>query len=183
MASLLPPNATQAERDIEAATARLEAVPTPLRQLWNPNTCPVALLPWLAWALSLDVWNANWSEAIKRERIRTAIAIQRRKGTARSVREVVQSFGGTIAIREWWQMDPPGEPHTFELLLFLNGVGGAPATAEFVNDVMAEVHRTKPARSHFTFTQGLTASAGIRLVAAARPAVFARLRAVAPAAS
>ena len=50
MNSLLPRNATGAERAIEGATARVGAVPTPFRDLWNPDTCPAALLPWLAWA-------------------------------------------------------------------------------------------------------------------------------------
>ncbi|RZA27324.1 MAG: phage tail protein I, partial [Proteobacteria bacterium] len=40
-------------------------------------------------------------------------AIQRRKGTASSVRDVVRSFGGSLALREWWQMAPRGDPHTF----------------------------------------------------------------------
>ncbi|KPN28878.1 phage tail protein I [Halolamina pelagica] len=54
---------------------------------------------------------------IKRERIRQAVEIHRRRGTKGSVRRVVESFGAGVSIREWWQMDPPGEPHTFELVI------------------------------------------------------------------
>jgi hypothetical protein len=46
------------------------------------------------------------ARGIKRERVRKAIAIARRKGTAESVRSVVASFGGSVAIREWWQSEP-----------------------------------------------------------------------------
>jgi hypothetical protein len=56
--------------------------------------------------LSLDNWSTDWPESIKRERVRKAIAIARRKGTAESVRSVVASFGGSVAIREWWQSEP-----------------------------------------------------------------------------
>jgi phage tail P2-like protein len=56
--------------------------------------------------LSLDNWSTDWPESIKRERVRKAIAIARRKGTAQSVRTVVASFGGSVAIREWWQSEP-----------------------------------------------------------------------------
>lgn len=176
MSSLLPPNASKAERAIEAATARLGEVPTPLRALWNPDTCPAELLPWLAWALSIDTWKSYWSEPVKRARIRAAIDIQRRKGTADSVRKVVQAFGGAVQIREWFEMDPPGPPHTFELVLTLSGEGGEVATAQYVEDVIGEVFRTKPVRSHFTFTQGLQAIGRVGVVAGARVAVYRRLQ-------
>jgi len=48
--------------------------------------------------------------------------------------------------------------------------------------VIDEITLTKPARSHFTFTQALTAAGGIGLTGAARPVAYARLRASAPAA-
>ncbi len=103
------------------------------------------------------------------------MAIQRRKGTANSVRMVVESFGGAVAIREWWQTEPRGQPHTFELTLTLTGTDGQTATSRFVNEVIAEVERTKPVRSHFTFTQGFQAEARIGVLAVARPAVYRRL--------
>jgi P2-related tail formation protein len=73
-----------------------------------------------------------------------------------------------------------GLPHTFSLILNLDSAG-APASAAFVDQVIAEVNRAKPARSTFTFTQGLTAQAGIGLVAALRPTIYARLSCTAPA--
>lgn len=179
---LLPPNATRLERALADATARLSDVPTPLRDLWNPDSCPVALLPYLAWALSIDTWSSEWPEAVKRARVRQALTIQRRKGTARSVRDVVEAYGGVVAIREWFETTPAGEPHTFELTLSLNGVVGPAATAGYVDAVIADVERTKPVRSHFTFAQALNASGGFGALAAARPATFTRLTLAAPSA-
>ena len=175
MSSLLPPNASPLERAFEAATARLGNVPTPLRELWNPDTCPADLLPWLAWALSIDAWKSYWPEHVKRARIRMALDIQRRKGTSQSVRQVVAAFGGNVQLREWWQLDPPGPPHTFEMVLTLAGEGGQTASAQFVDDVIAEVERTKPVRSHFTFTQGLQGTGGIGIGCGARAALYRRL--------
>ncbi|SNS20336.1 phage tail protein, P2 protein I family [Sphingomonas laterariae] len=172
--SLLPPNATMLERAIEQAIARIGDVPTPLRTLKNPSTSAIDLLPWLVWELSLDAWSSDWPESIKRARARQAIPIARRKGTVESVRTVVASFGGSVALREWWETAPRGTPHTFELVLNLDR-DDAPASAAFVDQVIAEVIRAKPVRSHFTFTQGLTATARIGLVGAIRPAVYARL--------
>lgn len=174
--SLLPPNATALERSLEQATARLGALPVPLRELWNPDTCPEHLLPWLAWSLSLDSWQPYWPESVKRARIRQAVEIARRKGTAKSVRDVVASFGSSLALREWWQTTPQGVPHTFEVVLTLGA--GVPNTADYQQDVIAEIERTKPVRSHFTFTLGLSATGGLGLQGVARPITYRRLQCV-----
>lgn len=171
---LLPPNATALEKALSLATARILDINTNLRALWSPDHCPESWLPWLAWQLSIDSWSTHWPVSIKRNRIRRAIQIARRKGTAESVRTVVESFGGSVAIREWWQQEPQAEPYTFQLILSLSGANGQPVTAEFVDAVIAEVARTKPVRAHFTFTQALAAAGQIGVCAAARPVVFQR---------
>lgn len=173
--TLLPPSATPFERAVEASIARISDVPVPLRQLVDPDTCPADQLPFLAWALSIDSWDSDWPETIKRARVRSAIMIQRRKGTAASLRDVVSSFGGAVALREWWQTEPPGPAHTFALVVSLDGIVRPEATAAYADAVITEVARTKPVRSHFTFSQALSAAGALGLVAAARPAVHARL--------
>lgn len=174
--SLLPPNASHLDRAAEAVLAsRLSSIPQPHRALWNPDTCPIALLPWLAWAMGVEAWRTEWPEAIKRAIVRNAIQVQRQRGTIKSVRDTVASFGGAISIREWWQATPKGVPHTFELVFTMTGQDGEQSSAAFVQDVMAEVARVKPLRSHFTFIQGLSASASITLAAVGRPVAYARL--------
>ncbi|MDC7675378.1 phage tail protein I [Asticcacaulis machinosus] len=171
--SLLPPNSSPLERAVEAATDRTP--PIPLRAIWDADTCPLHVLPWLAWALSIDNWSADWPEAAKRDRVRIAIALQRKKGTAQSVHDVVRAVGAQVAIREWFEMVPKGTPHTFELALNVTDASGAPASAEYIEHVINEVRRTKPVRSHFEFVQGLVAQNSIGIVPAARVATFARL--------
>jgi phage tail P2-like protein len=63
MSNLLPPNATASEIALDDSTARLSVV-VDIEKLWNVATCPVALLPWLAWALSVDEWKDDWSETV-----------------------------------------------------------------------------------------------------------------------
>lgn len=179
MSSLLPPNATQAERALEAVTARIGSVPIPLPALIDPATCPEPLLPWLAWALSVDNWSADWPVAVKRAQVANAIPIQRRKGTAASVRQVVAAFGGNIALREWWQQSPPGTPHTFDMTLTV--AAGTAADPAFIDAVILGVDRTKPVRSHFTFTLGLSAAGALGLAAAARLIAYRRLHLQQPA--
>jgi phage tail P2-like protein len=182
MNSLLPPNATASEQAVEATTARIADVPVAIDNLWNPQTCPENLLPWLAWGLSIDSWKSYWPIEVKRARVAAAIEIQRHKGTAKSLHDVTESFGGSVELTEWWQQSPRGIPHTFAMVLALSGQGGEDASAEYVDDVIGEIERTKPVRSHFTFTQGVVASGRIGVAAYARPVVYRRLQLTADAA-
>lgn len=175
MNSLLPPNATAAEKALTDTTERASTVAVPLTSLWNPHTCPEELLPWLAWALSIDAWKSYWPVQVRRARVAAAIEIQRHKGTAKSLRDVIASFGGALELTEWWQQSPPGVPHTFGMTLTLSGQGGQEATAQYVDDVIAEIDRTKPVRSHYTFTQGSTLSRRIGIAMAVRPVIFQRI--------
>lgn len=113
MTSLLPPSSSQLERDLEQATARVGQIPVSIDNLWNPDTCPVELLPWLAWAFAIEIWDASWSEARKREVIRNAIYIRRHQGTLGALKRAISSRGYTPKIVEWFEQDPPGEPGTF----------------------------------------------------------------------
>lgn len=92
-ATLLPPNATAQERAMEGATARVGAVPAPLRELWDPDTCPEDKLAFLAWAFNVDEWDPAWTEADKRATIRQAVPVQARKGSVWSIRRVLANAG------------------------------------------------------------------------------------------
>ena len=180
--SILPPGSTALETAVDLVTAnRLDGVGTPLRALWSAETCPEGLLPWLAWALSIDQWDPAWPEATRRIRVAEAIAVQRRKGTLDSVQRVIRAFGGNMVLREWWQADPPATPHTFDVTVSLPGQGeGSVPAAALVDAVIAEIDATKPLRSHFTFTLAQRARAAIGLRAVSRPVVYARLSASSP---
>lgn len=175
--SLLPNNATNLERNIEQVTSRIDDVPVDeIYKLWNPDTCPAELLPWLAWAMSLDAWKSYWPEEVKRARIRNALEIQRKKGTVKSVRDVVESFGGNMSIRQWHETVPRGVPHTFEISLIVGG--SVPGTAEYQQDVINEVTRVKPKRSQFTLIAGVLAEGGIGMQAIVRTASYIRIETI-----
>lgn len=68
--SLLPPSASDFLIYTGQATDRITRIPVDLRTLWDPESCPVELLPYLAWALSVERWDKNWPEETKRKVIR-----------------------------------------------------------------------------------------------------------------
>ena len=110
MKSLLPSNSTQLERALEAAF--YERTIVPLRTLYNPDTCPVHLLPHLAWAWSVDRWDYRWSEATKPAAIKASYYIHARKGTIGALRRVVEPLGYLVEIIEWFNTVPEGVPGT-----------------------------------------------------------------------
>ncbi|MFV0625202.1 phage tail protein I [Sphingomonas sp. ac-8] len=170
--SLLPPNATPLERALEQATAQLGDVPFPLDLLWDPQACPAELLPWLAWGLSVDSWDAEWSEQDKRDTVASSIALHYTKGTPASVRSVLGHFDRLLELVEWHQATPRADPHTFEVRLPItsDGVepGGRRATAAFAEAIVREVARVKPAREHFRLVQTLALEGAIGIQGVAR---------------
>lgn len=100
-AALLPPNATALERAAaDALGARLD-VAVPVRDLWSPERCPSPLLPWLAWALSVDVWETTWTEATQRRVIAESLALHRIKGSRAAVDRAIAAMGlGDVSVVE-----------------------------------------------------------------------------------
>lgn len=147
MSSLLPHNATQQEVAIELATARVGAVGAPVKDLWNPDTCPSDLLPWLAWAFSVDVWSDKWSDAQKRGAIKASFAVHNRKGTAGALRAGLSGIGYAADVVEWFEETPPADPYTFAISLEVDQVGIGTIDELGVIGEVAEAY--KNARSHF----------------------------------
>ncbi|NWB21515.1 phage tail protein I [Pseudomonas sp. D4002] len=144
---LLPGNSTSLERQAAQALAQIQRVPIPLRQLCNPNTCPVPLLPYLAWAFSVDRWDSNWTEATKRAAIRSSRYIHAHKGTIGALRRVVEPLGYLIEVMEWWQTAPEGAPGTFALKV---GVLDTGITEEMYLELTWLIDDAKPVTRHLT---------------------------------
>lgn len=145
MNSLLPLNSTPLERAIEAAID--EHTEIPLRTLYNPDTCPAHLLPWLAWAWSVDRWDNQWSVPIKRAAIRSAFYVHAHKGTIGALRRVVEPLGYKLGVIEWWQTEPKGVPGTFSLVLDLPEDGDPDAAYD---ELVWLIDDAKPVSRHLT---------------------------------
>ena len=137
--SLLPLNSTQLERAIEAA---IDDVPSlPIRTLYNAKTCPAHLLHQLAWAWSVDRWDNQRSEKVKRAAIESAFYIHAHKGTIGALRRVVEPLGYLLDVIEWWQTVPMGVPGTFGLKV---GVQETGLTEEMYQELTALIDDAKP---------------------------------------
>jgi phage tail protein, P2 protein I family len=135
--TLLPPTATKLEKNLSKAMAC--EPPIPLRSLWDPQTCPNELLPYLAWQYSVDRWDEKWSEQIKRKVIAEAFEIHKLKGTKEAIRRAIEPFGYLIKTTEWWQNNQT--PGTFALEI---GVLDTGITEEYYNELSRIIDDVKP---------------------------------------
>ncbi|MCI4217763.1 phage tail protein I [Dickeya dianthicola] len=141
--SLLPPSASDFMCNVASSTQRLSEIAVCLDTLWSAERCPAQLLPYLAWALSVDRWDKRWSEQTKRQVIKAAWLVHRQKGTVASLRRVVEPFGYLIRITEWWQTG--GTPGTFRLDI---GVQDAGITEETYLELERLIADAKPVSRH-----------------------------------
>ncbi|MGC6655972.1 phage tail protein I [Pantoea sp. EEL5] len=142
---LLPTGSSALEVAAAEACSALESIPVHLRQLWNSQTCPVELLPYLAWAWSVDRWDSGWSESTKRSVVAASEYIHKHKGTIGSLRRVVEPLGYLIRIKEWWQTNEA--PGTFRLDV---GVLETGITEAMYNELERLIADAKPVSRHLT---------------------------------
>lgn len=147
MNSLLPDHSTEAEQAIEQATARLGNVDVPITRLWNPATCPADILPWLAWAFSVDRWDPMWTEAQKRAIVAGSIFVHKRKGTPAAVKSVINAIFGGGDVVEAWQSDDL-DAHEFKVAT----TGTLQSDADFA-ELIRLVDAAKPVRSWLVAVQ------------------------------
>lgn len=143
MNSLLPTGSTVLERRAAEACAGISDLNAPLRDLWNPDRCPAKFLPYLAWAFSVDRWDEKWTTAEKRQAVKDAFYIHRRKGTIAAIRRVIETLGYSMSIEEWWQVaDPAG---TFRLAIDVNDIV---ITEAMISELERLIGDTKPVSRH-----------------------------------
>ncbi len=141
--SLLPPGSSALERRLAQACSGISGLNVPLRDLWNPDTCPVNFLPYLAWAFSVDRWDESWPESVKRKVVKDAFYIHQHKGTVSAIRRVVEPLGYLIRVIEWWKTnDAPG---TFRLDV---GVLDTGITEEMYHELERVIADAKPCSRH-----------------------------------
>jgi len=95
--TLLPRNSSKLERDLEAALSRFDPAKR-VPELWNGSTCPASMLPWLAWAVSVDDWDPTWGEERKRAAVNESIPIHEHKATPSAIMRAMAVRGHSDAI-------------------------------------------------------------------------------------
>ena len=158
--SLLPhPTGVELALEQDAAEKYCRADPAVIRTLFDPMECPVEFLPWLAYALSVDVWNPQWSESTKRAICQNSLTMHLHKGTVGGMEDALAALGITAEITEWWQMEPQGERGTMTVMLWVNQnlLPNADVIlgADVLRDVHDQINRSKRASIHYAYGVGV----------------------------
>lgn len=173
--TLLPPASTDLEKALEQIAFSLTDLSTPVRDVWSPATCPIGLLPWLAWGVSIDLWDSSWSEARKRAAVADAIAFQRRKGTPASLRVVLDRIDPLIELVEWFDDRNTLAPYTFRLELPLRAQSSVVYNEALVTQILRDIAQVKPVRAQMFAVHRLRVDANAWLLSAAQAGGLTRL--------
>ena len=156
--SLLPINASQLLKDLESSSLKATSLEALNRYITNPDLAPDNILPWLAWAVSVDDWSDNWPKVIKREMIKNSISLHQIKGTKRAIQKALEIIGVAGEIALWWELNPRMTPHSFNITAYLNDNINEGADVIIGLDTQQKlinlIENVKPARSHFNFKLG-----------------------------
>lgn len=140
--SLLPPNATTAERAMEQVMAHEGDLPLDIRTIKNPDTCPTVLLPWLAWEYAITWWDESWTEKQKRSVIKSAAGVNKRRGTVSAVKRALAAVNYPCDVIEWFNDTPQADPYTFRVEIHGNSI-----MEETLARLTSQVNDAKNARS------------------------------------
>lgn len=142
--SLLPPNASILLRDLEEIFGKSFDLPVLNRFVVNPNLAPAHILPWLAWALSVDDWSDSWPEQIRRNVIKASVEVHKKKGTIGALKKALQAFNYTnIKVEEWFEYG--ADPYFFRVFFDVREPG---FDVNILPQVQKVIENTKNARSH-----------------------------------
>ena len=149
--SVLPWHSTGTERALERAGLWVEGNDFS-NDTWNPDNCPEHLLPWLAWSLSVEVFDSRWPVEIRRNVIRSSIEVHRKHGTLGGLKTALAALGVDIRVTEWF--DTGARPYTFSIKALatvdLIGDPSIPLLSSQLRDqVMRVIDSVKPVRAHY----------------------------------
>ena len=144
MTSLLPPNSTDLERKLAEAGKDAFDLPS-IRIIKDIDQVPSQFLPFIAWQKSVDYWDENWQEALKRKVIKESRALHRFKGTPAAIKKALEPFGYEVTLIEWFKAVPNLVQGTFNLEL---NVIGKSLNAETYAEINRLVSESKAASRH-----------------------------------
>ncbi|WP_054462417.1 phage tail protein I [Phaeobacter sp. 11ANDIMAR09] len=98
----LPPTATPLAKALDILEERLFSLPVQMISK-DPATVGVGLLDHLAWEHSVDVWDLDWPEDVKRSVVAVSAEVHRFKGTPHAIRTALAAFDVDTELLEWFE--------------------------------------------------------------------------------
>ena len=145
--SKLPPSASKMERVMEQVFwEELALIERDIRNFYDPYQCRVDLLPYLAWEMSVDYWDENWSEQTKRDVIAASNPIHTSKGTRYALDKSIESIRDDgLRVTEWFDDEANLAPGFFRVNLEARN---SDIDENTVPQIYTAVNNAKNTRSH-----------------------------------
>lgn len=163
--NLLPPNSTALEQALAGLGDLIGAITIPVPDLQRPASCPIDVLPFLAWGLAVDRWDATWSEDRQRQAVANAIPDHKRRGSRAAMDLLLADYNATYGTA--LTLDVP-QAYQFTVTLPVNDAAATSLTSTFATSLLADIERTKGARDTFQLRQTATAAASLPITVVAR---------------
>lgn len=141
----------------------LNDVASCLEALWQPDTCPIELLPWLAWSQSVTQWNEQWPEPIKRQIIAQSYEQHKHLGTRFAIINALAPFGYDTRITEWFEQVPKGPVGTIAINVAVSDRG---LDESLYQQIFQTISANKRHSIQFDLSLSLLSTAKIQLASA-----------------
>ena len=152
-APLLPYCSSDLEKELDQALSHIESIDLPIRDLWNPWKCPLIALPYLAWAMKVDYWQASWSEKVKRQVVASALDVHRVRGTRPAVEKALESLDVRCELVEWFERpELEMKPGHFRVTAHISTDDNSRIDPAFTEQIREVVNGAKPASRPFTLS-------------------------------
>jgi phage tail P2-like protein len=145
--TILPQQLSEIELNLDAAASRISDVSIPIATLWSAKNCSIEVLPYLAWAFSVDDWRNDWPEQTKRQVVIDSPDVHSKKGTRPAVQKAISSVYGNSKIIEWFEQQPQGTPGTFLVDAFVSDEGIDQRT---ITTLSRQIDNSKRKSAHYT---------------------------------
>ena len=163
--SMLPQSASNLVKALDILEERLLTLPVEMISK-DPMRVDVGWLDHLAWEHSVDAWDSNWTEEIKRNVIAVSAEVHRYKGTPHAIITALRAFGVEAELIEWWEPVGSGVPGTFRARAFvtdpLDGGQELEVTAAIVSAMKSVLNSVSPVSRSWSLEIGVRASADLR---------------------
>lgn len=177
---LLPSNSTVLEKAVDNTLQETFDLPLFGLSLWDPDTCPSAFLPILAWAWQVQEWNTDWTLSVKRAVINAAIKNHYTRGTVGAIKRAIEAVGVRGELLEYFN-DPDGELDAFKINVFINDNISEDDAEPIINDArLASLERViedaNRGSQEFSVQVGIEFNSGLQMAAAIRPINIFRMQ-------
>ncbi|KZL05978.1 phage tail protein I [Pseudovibrio sp. Ad26] len=174
--TVLPPNSADIAVAMDLVEDRMSGLPAEvIRDCLDPLKTPASLLDHLGWELSVDVWDREWPEQVKRRVLAVSEEVHKYKGTPYSIKTALTALGVAAHLLEWWQEGGSGVPGTFEITAYANEqifADGPVLDTRLQENILSTISATKPKSRGFSFQIGAQFETSLSIGLAGRSNAF-----------